>query len=166
LASLGAGSRSRPFGEHSILSRRDRRVSVGTSPLQTADNTLLRLLSAHATPGTSLGPGTRSAGLALKPWFHTRLAEWISGSQQPFIFAIDANTPAVDTLDWATSRFHIPSDGDARPGEDLLLGPPDRRLHAARKALLHLRRGRVRFALTQQCRSQNPGDVTRVSYSI
>jgi endonuclease/exonuclease/phosphatase family metal-dependent hydrolase len=101
--------------------------------VQVADGPTVRMLSAHATPGTSDGPGSPKRGVGhLKPWFHTQLALWIREWPSPFLFAIDANTPAVDTLDWATTRFHIPADGEGRPGEDLLLGPPGRRLHQAR----------------------------------
>ena len=96
------------------------------------DGCNIRLASAHATPGTSKGPGPAHRGVGRrKPRFHTRLAEWMSGWAAPFLFGIDANTPSVDALDWERMRFHMPSDG-AGPGEDLLLGPEGKALHPAR----------------------------------
>lgn len=101
--------------------------------VQTSDGRVVRMLTAHATPGTSKGPGSPKRGVGKrKPWFHTRLASWIAEWSAPVVFAIDANTPASDTLDWATTRFHIPADAEGRPGEDLLLGEPGRKLHHAR----------------------------------
>jgi hypothetical protein len=106
---------------------------------------MVRMMSAHATPATSRGPGNPKRGVgARKPWFHTTLALWICQWNLPYLFAIDANTPRTDTADWATTQFWWPSDGKGGPGEDVLLGPPDRRLHSARDLWhdwLHLPQG-------------------------
>jgi hypothetical protein len=94
--------------------------------------TEVRVASFHATPGTSDGPGSPKRGVGqLKPWFHTRIAQWLSTWDMPFLFAVDANSPAIDVLDWEGVRFHIPCAGTGRPGEDFLIGPPGTRLHRA-----------------------------------
>ncbi len=93
----------------------------------------LRVMSAHATPGTSKGPGSPKRGVGRrKPWFHTRIARWIAEWDKPYIFAIDANSPRDDVLDWDDVQFHIPSTGPGSPGEDLLLGRPGTNLHGSR----------------------------------
>lgn len=92
----------------------------------------MRIGAFHATPGTSEGPGTSTGRRGVghrKPWFHRRIAEWVATWDPPFLFGIDANTPAVDALDLADSRFHISSQGPGRPGEEQLLGPPEVALH-------------------------------------
>ena len=93
----------------------------------------LRVASLHATPGTSDAPGPRPRRRVgnRKQWFHTRIARWLAEWEMPFLFAIDANTPRVDVLDWGDVEFHRPCVGPARPGEDFLLGPPGTRLHGA-----------------------------------
>lgn len=98
------------------------------------DGHRLRVGVFHATPGTSDGPGTSAGRLGVgkrKPWFHTRLAEWIATWEAPYLFGIDANTPSHDALDLVQSRFHIPVSADGGPGEDRLLGPPGTVLHDA-----------------------------------
>jgi hypothetical protein len=97
------------------------------------DDRILRVGSFHATPGTSSGPGSPKLGVgaARKPWFHTILAEWVATWAGPYVFAIDANTPAVDSLDWEAGRFHVPA-VNGGPGEDRLLGPPGVAAHEAR----------------------------------
>jgi hypothetical protein len=95
------------------------------------DGRRLRLLSAHATPGTSQGPGPDKRGVGtLKPWFHSTLAHWIAGWEEPYLFAIDANTPAAETLE--SSRFHLPLGPGQDAGEDQLLGDSAARVHTAR----------------------------------
>jgi hypothetical protein len=75
-----------------------------------ADGRTLRVLSAHATPGTSRGPGQPKRGVGtLKPWFHTRLADWIATWEPPFVFAIDANTPKSESLETNETEFHQPA---------------------------------------------------------
>jgi hypothetical protein len=101
------------------------------------DGQSLRVLGAHATPGTSAGPGTPAGRVGVgqrKPWFHTRLAHWMAGWSTPFVFAIDANTPRRETLAPDETEFHIPSASDAAGmrGEDVLLGAAHQRPHGAR----------------------------------
>jgi len=94
----------------------------------------LRVGAFHATPGTSKGPGTPAGRLGVgrrKPWFHTRLAQWIATWEDPYLFGIDANTPSHDALDLNDSRFHIPASVEGGPGEDRLLGAPGIVLHSA-----------------------------------
>lgn len=94
------------------------------------DGPTVRMLSAHATPGSSKGPGSPKRGVQdRKRWFHTHLARWVATWADPFVFAIDANTPRVDTLDWATTEFWVPSADDGLSGEDVLLGAPGVRGH-------------------------------------
>ena len=97
----------------------------------------LRVLGAHATPGSSEGPGTPTGRLGVGPrkaWFHTRVARWIADWTGPYVLALDANTPRRETLDPAATEFHIPFslDGTGQRGEDVLLGEPPLRPHRAR----------------------------------
>jgi len=102
--------------------------------LDDGDGRRFRVGVFHATPGTSEGPGTPAGRLGVgkrKPWFHTRLAQWIATWEDPYLFGIDANTPSHDALDIAHSQFHIPVSTEGGPGEDRLLGPPGTVLHEA-----------------------------------
>jgi hypothetical protein len=90
----------------------------------------IRVGAFHATPATSLGPGHLGVG-GRKPWFHTRIADWVATWRSPYLFGIDANTPRVDALAWAETEFFWPSGRAGTPGEAFLVGPPDTVRHRA-----------------------------------
>ena len=56
-----------------------------------------------------------------KPWYHSGVARWLDDVTTPWLFGIDANTPAVDSLDPTATRWCWPKT-EAHPGEDELLG--------------------------------------------
>ena len=92
---------------------------------------LVRMMSAHATPGSSRGPGEQDVG-ARKRWFHTHMARAVATWDGPFLFAVDANSPAAESLDWSGNRWWMASQDWGGAGEDLLLGPEGVRLHVGR----------------------------------
>lgn len=57
-----------------------------------------------------------------KPWFHAGVARWLADKAEPWLFGIDANTPAVDHPDREQVQWCWPRTAD-QPGEDELLGP-------------------------------------------
>jgi hypothetical protein len=93
--------------------------------------TEIRVGAFHATPATSRGPGRLGVG-GRKPWFHTRIADWVATWPAPYLFAIDANTPRLDVLAWDETEFYWPSGRAGTPGEAFLVGPPDTVRHRAR----------------------------------
>jgi hypothetical protein len=101
-------------------------VDVGVGP-----DTVLRVGVFHATPGSTKNP---DGGLVRtrKPWFHTRIAEWVATWEPPYLFAVDANTPKVDVADWSMTRVWWPRARTGLAGEDSLVGAPDEVLHKAR----------------------------------
>jgi len=91
----------------------------------------IRVGAFHATPGTSRGPG-RLGVMGRKPWYHTRIAEWVATWHAPYLFGVDANTPKRDVLDWADTEVFSPSGRAGHPGEEFLVGPPEAVRHRAR----------------------------------
>jgi hypothetical protein len=91
----------------------------------------IRVGAFHATPGTSRGPG-RLGVVGRKPWYHTRIAEWVATWPGPYLFGIDANTPKHDALAWADTEVFWPSGKAGYPGEEFLVGPPGAVRHRAR----------------------------------
>jgi hypothetical protein len=106
---------------------RERHLAVD---LGLADGSEIRVGAFHATPATSLGPGRMGVG-GRKPWFHTRIADWVATWRRPYLFGIDANTPKVDALFWAETEFFWPSGRAGTPGETFLVGPPGTVRHQA-----------------------------------
>ena len=99
--------------------------------LGTAEEAEIRVGAFHATPGTSRGPG-RMGVSGRKPWYHTRIAEWVATWPAPYLFGIDANTPKRDALAWSETEFFWPSGRAGHPGEEFLVGPPGTVAHRAR----------------------------------
>jgi hypothetical protein len=99
--------------------------------LDIAVGTAIRVGAFHATPATSRGPG-RLGVRGRKPWFHTRIADWVATWRSPYVFGIDANTPKHDALSWEETEFFWPSGRAGTPGEDFLVGPPGTVRHRAR----------------------------------
>ena len=95
-----------------------------------ADGTEIRVGAFHATPGTSLGPGHLGVR-GRKPWFHTRVADWVATWRSPYLFAVDANTPRLDLFAWAETEFFWPSGRAGTPSEAFLVGPPGTTRHPA-----------------------------------
>ena len=91
----------------------------------------MRVGAFHAPPGTSRGPG-RLGVRGRKPWFHTRIADWVGTWGSPFVFGIDANTPKRDVLAWADTEFFWPIGRAGDSGETFLVGPPETVRHRAR----------------------------------
>lgn len=56
-----------------------------------------------------------------KPFFHAGIDRWLTGQELPWVFGIDANTPAADHHDEALVDWCWPMTDDW-PGEDQLLG--------------------------------------------
>lgn len=56
-----------------------------------------------------------------KPWFHAGVGRWLADTEEPWIFGIDANTPATDPPDARDVRWCWPRTAE-HPGEDELLG--------------------------------------------
>jgi len=106
---------------------RERHLAVD---LSLADGIEIRVGAFHATPATSLGPARMGVG-GRKPWFHTRIADWVATWRSPYLFGIDANTPKVDALAWAQTEFFWPSGRAGTPGEAFLVGPPGTVRHRA-----------------------------------
>jgi hypothetical protein len=67
-----------------------------------------------------------------KPWFHTRIADWVATWRAPYLFGIDANTPRRDVLDWDHTEFFWPSGRAGNTAEAFLVGPPGTARHKAR----------------------------------
>jgi hypothetical protein len=95
------------------------------------DGTEIRVGAFHATPATSRGPGQLGVR-GRKPWFHSRIADWVAAWRSPYLFGIDANTPKRDVLAWAETEFFWPSGRAGTPGETFLVGPPGTVRHRAR----------------------------------
>jgi hypothetical protein len=71
-------------------------------------------LSLHASPAAGdIGKH--------KPWFHAGVDRWLTSTELPWVFGIDANTPATDPADEDDIDWCWPAT-DTRPGEDQLLG--------------------------------------------
>lgn len=98
--------------------------------LSLPDGTDIRVGAFHATPGTSRGPG-RLGVRGRKPWFHTRIAEWVATWRTPYLFGVDANTPKRDMPSWADSEVFWPSGRAGAPGEEFLVGSPSSVRHKA-----------------------------------
>jgi exonuclease III len=99
----------------------------------------VRLMTAHATPGTSRGPrGFDEPTVGrFKPVFHSTLAQVIKSWDSEFIFSLDANSPKVDSADWSKVEFYREVDATSGFREAHLLGPDSERCHQGRDLWRH-----------------------------
>ena len=96
-----------------------------------------------------------------KPWFHAGLGRWLARTDEPWIFGIDANTPATDAPDPVDTRWCWPRT-DAHPGEDELLGNLAR--HAGRDLLRDWLDGRPDEL--ERIRAERPNGPLATSYRL
>ena len=94
----------------------------------------VRLMTAHATPGTSRGPKSFDEPKVgrFKPVFHSTLSRVIESWDTEFIFSLDANSPKVDSLDWSKVEFYREADAASGFREAHLLGSDSERVAATK----------------------------------
>ena len=99
----------------------------------------VRLMTAHATPGTSRGPKSFDEPKVgrFKPVFHSTLSRVIESWDTEFIFSLDANSPKVDSLDWSKVEFYREADAASGFREAHLLGSDSERCHQGRDLWRH-----------------------------
>jgi hypothetical protein len=82
------------------------------------DGTPFVAVSYHAPPGVTYG--------IVKPRQAVAFARWLSIQNGPLLFGADANTPLIDTFDFANTRTHWHTGYwrlHGEDGDDLLFGP-------------------------------------------